>query len=86
MDTGEIRYVVTTVLEEMDGPGDDGPTMVIQQPPALCSSKEDAEALIGAAAGQDGRDWAVYEVVDGRCSARSVVFKDGAAEIQPAGA
>jgi hypothetical protein len=79
MDTGGIKYVVVTA------DGEEEPCLFHElNAPRLCSSKEQAEALIGAAAGRDAKDWSVFEVVDGRCVRRSVVFKAEGPEVQPA--
>lgn len=58
------------------------------RPPVLCGSREEAEAVIAEInAREDGEwEWAVYEVVDGRCERRSVVGSSGRPEIQPGGA
>ena len=72
------RYIICTTEEQEVEPGRDE-TVVC--PPVLCDTRGQAEGELARIQGGE-RDWSVWEVVNGRCQQRSVVFKDGKPEIQ----
>jgi len=82
----ETKYIVVRAR------GEDDPVLFSELVvPILCSTKEEAEALLVKTPSSmdedpDGMawDWSVFEVVDGKCHQRSVIWKpDGSPEIQP---
>lgn len=89
-----MQYIVLRTVVDLDADGDDthnGPTHV-DQPPLLCDTRGAAESAltewiqairaVPATGIGSYHDWSVWEVVDGKCRQRSVVFKDGNPEIQ----
>lgn len=77
----DVKYVVVPARGEED------PLWFHEvKPPILCESKGRAEDAIEDITGKDDGsvwDWSVFEVVDGRCERRAVVFSSGRPEIQP---
>jgi len=75
-----MRYIVLLAV------GEEEPCMFHEvRPPVLCGTRGEAEAEIKRIhdlAETEEVDWCVYEVVDGKCQQRTVVFKDGHPEIQ----
>jgi len=64
-----MRYVVLTA------DGEDQPCLFTEaRPPILCDTKEEVvEAILDTERrNPDGYDWMVFEMVDGKCEARSV--------------
>lgn len=84
----DVRYVVVR------GRGEDDPVLFSEiVAPVLCETKEAAEAVLAETPSsmdedEDGMawDWSVFEVVDGKCRQRSVVWASGSPQIQPEGA
>lgn len=76
------RYIVLRTTIDLETEDERPPH--IDQPPLLCGTRGEAETALGdwIAGDGDDHDWSVWEVVDGKCRRRSVVFKDGSPEIQ----
>lgn len=79
------RYIVLRSANEFED-GDDKREVPVrdERPPILCETRGEAETALGEwiAGTGDDHDWSVWEVVDGKCRRRSIVFKDGNPEIQ----
>lgn len=76
----DVKYVILSAQGEQD------PVWFHEiKPPVLCESKAEAEeALKGIWDRNDGSewDWAVFEVINGKCERRSVVGALGRPKIQ----
>lgn len=76
-----MRYIVTRTLEEVDGPGLDGPGLTIHQPPVLCETDVEVREAIAEVTAHTDRDFSLWEVVDGRCVSRSITHLHDRMEI-----
>jgi len=81
-----MRYILLRTLIDYDAEEDSAGSPRTDRPPVLCETRGEAEAALeewrGSGPELVERDWSVWEVVDGQCVQRSVVFKDGHPEIQ----
>ena len=79
-----MRYIVLRTVVDLDA-GEDGTDGThVDQPPLLCATRGDAERALAewVDGTPEGRDWSVWEILDGKCRQRAIVFKSGNPEIQ----
>jgi len=69
-----MQYIVCRIRAANDEAGPDEVPPVMVLPPLLCRTKEEAEAAVLKAHQEEDMDWSLWEIVDGRCVQRSVIF------------